>query len=118
MEPPIMTINDYRGNNFEIDSQCFADDTVVCTNLKNDSQIKYFLWALDNLALGTGLEINPVKTKILIFGEHLTEIKTQIRQIGKTNLGYCHDNGYCLLNRITGLSEKIQGFQYGSRAID
>ena len=78
-----MTINDYRGNNFAIDSQCFADDTVVCTNFKNDSQIKYFLWALDNLALGTGLEINPAKTKILLFGEHLTEIRTQISQIGK-----------------------------------
>ena len=252
LEPPIMTINDYTGNNFAIDSQCFADDTVVCTNFKNDSQIKYFLWALDNIALGTGLEINPAKTKILIFGEHSTEIKTQIGQIGKitdrakhlgitvtpdynltrdytyaeiydrvkkasehyvsrcgggdiinkkaitvsivasvaqfafralppkdemiekiwktiikslwhytyegkvvgrhkvatnrvnipmengglgiattkainlraslgaltANLGYCHDNRNCLLNRITGLSEKIQGFQYGSRAID
>ena len=252
LEPPIMTINDHRGNNFSVDSQCFADDTVVCTNFKNDSQIKYFLWALDNLSLGTGLEINPVKTKILLFGEHTPEIRTQISQIGKitdrakhlgititpdynltrdytyadildrvknasehyvsrcgggdiinkkaitvsivssvaqfafralppkdemidkiwktiikslwhytyegktvgrhkvatnrvnipmengglgiattkavnlraslgaltTNLGYCHENGNCLLNRITGLSGKIQGFQYGSRAID
>ena len=50
---------------------------------KNDSQIKYFLWALDNLSLKTGLEINPVKTKILIFGEHTQEIRTQIRQIGQ-----------------------------------
>jgi hypothetical protein len=78
-----LKINDYQSKPFAIDGQCFADDTVICTNFINVSQIKYFRWILDQLAYGTGLEINLSKTKLLLFGPHSQGIQRQLKQIGK-----------------------------------
>ena len=42
LESPVMTINDYRGNLFSVEIQCFADDTIVCTNLKTTHKLSTF----------------------------------------------------------------------------
>jgi hypothetical protein len=75
---------------FFIESLCFADDSIIFLNLRNDLQLSKLQQLFSFLGEITGLKIQPSKSKILHFNSFNLVEKDRLRSLGTIVESFTH----------------------------